>query len=147
MDQARILELKKKAEEDKGPMTQFSEKTDAYLQEKVVNPLAERGYPNVGAGIAAVPSAVAGLFAKREQANAAPDAVMAGEVTASKARPVPLTDEGLKQIGLKMRGLKGPELNASMEKIKQTLRGQGKNEMEVQNLMYRLNRWAQGLAD
>lgn len=147
MDQTRVLALKKKAEQDKGDMGTLSEKTDAYLQEKVVNPLAERGYGDVGAAVASVPSAVAELFSRREQANRAPDAVMASEIGAGKAKPIQLTDDALKELGKKMRGLSGPELNKSMERIKETLRSQGKNDMEVQNLMFKINRWAQGLVD
>lgn len=79
MDQSKIMALKKKAEEDKGFFGKLSDKTDAYLQEKVVDPLAAKGYPNLGAGIAAVPSSVVGVFANREKENAKPDAVMAGE--------------------------------------------------------------------
>jgi hypothetical protein len=80
MDQSRILALKKKAEEDQpGFFGRASQATDEFLQDKVVNPLTEAGYPNLGAGIAAVPSAVVGLPAEREAANARPDAVMAGD--------------------------------------------------------------------
>lgn len=79
MDQSRILALKKKTEEEPGMFTRASNATDEFLQERVVDPLARAGYPNLGAGLASVPSAIVGLPAAREQANARPDAVMAGE--------------------------------------------------------------------
>lgn len=86
MDQGRILALKKKAEQDDlGPFGRASKATDEYLQEKVVNPLTEKGYPNVGAGLATVPASAMQFLANREKENARPDAIMAGEgVTGGK---------------------------------------------------------------
>jgi hypothetical protein len=60
MDQTRILALKKKADEEQRPgfLERLSaakrgalEGADSWLQENVVNPISEAGYPNVGAGL------------------------------------------------------------------------------------------------
>lgn len=96
MDQAKILALKKKAEEDKGFFTKLSEKTDSYLQDKVVNPLAEKGYGDVGAGIASVPSAAMQLLVNREKQNTKPDAILAGEGIGGKMKP---SHSGVGRVG------------------------------------------------
>jgi hypothetical protein len=59
LDRSRAAQLQKSYEAPVPGVERFKQGLDTMLSENVVEPLARRGYPNLGAGIATVPSTLA----------------------------------------------------------------------------------------